>query len=339
MFKHLSAVLLFLSGTTALSAQQLVRYVELTPPRHQVSGSLYRHFEFMDSRPDTTLIGPIQIGPFENIDARLLFKDPTPSQLEQFMAGLVDSTAQDGTLLLQLRDLSFVEPIKVRYLFIKATLYARTDSGYRKLSTFDVTDVLDMYEMRLEVSDAVNRQLDGFIAAALSRPPTDSATYTLRNIAHMDSIEEQRIPLYTAASFTDGLYLNYSSFSKQIPDRQGIIKAKRDGSIVSVHIVDTGSNKIRLKPKNLYAIVYKGKPYICTEFGYYPLERVRDNFFFTGDIRIRATVREFATNWYFFGLLGIVEMATGFETTYDLLIDPLNGKFIHLRRIDKPQTL
>jgi hypothetical protein len=32
-------------------------------------------------------------------------------------------------------------------------------------------------------------------------------------------------------------------------------------------------------------------------------------------------------------------MATGFETTYDLLIDPLNGKFIHLRRIDKPQTL
>lgn len=153
----LTALILGLRLTGAL-AQQLVHYVELTPPKHKVSGSLYNHIEFMDSRPDTFLIGPIQIGPFGNIDARLVFKDPTQPRLEQFIAGFVDSTAQDGTLLLQLRDLSYVEPIKVRYLYIKATLYARTNNGYRKLSTLDVTDVLDGSGLALAVNSIINNQ-------------------------------------------------------------------------------------------------------------------------------------------------------------------------------------
>jgi hypothetical protein len=338
MFKLPPVLLPFLLAATALSAQQPVRYVELKPPKHKVSGSLYRHIEFMDSRPDTLLIGPIQIGPFENIDARLVFKDPTPSQLGQFMTGFVDSTAKDGTLLLQLRDLSFVEPIKVRYLIIKATLYARTDSGYRKLSTLDVTDVLDADGLSLRMNGIVNGQLDGFITAALTRLLTDSGTYTLSDIAHIDSIEEHALPLYTATTLTDGIYLHYASFSKQLPDRQGTIKVKKDGTISAVHILDDSGRIIRLRPKNVYAIVYKGKPYIATEYGFYPLERVRDNFFFTGDIRVAANSSDYIMAFGFTGLIGIFVASRGYEVTYDLLIDPLNGNFIHLRRIDKQQT-
>ena len=123
-----------------------------------------------------------------------------------------------------------------------------------------------------------------------------------------------------------------------MPDQQGTIKAKKDGTISSVHIIDTGSNKIKLRPKDLYAVVYKGKPYIATEYGFYPLERVRDNFFFTGDIRVSPNSSDYLTGFEFTGLLGVLVASRGYEETYDLLVDPLNGKFIHLRRIDKQQT-
>jgi hypothetical protein len=338
MTRYLLTALILSLRLAGAPAQQPVHYVELTPPKHKVSGSLYRHIEFMDSRPDTFLIGPIQIGPFGNIDARLAFKDPTTPQLEQFMSGFIDSTAQDGTLLLQLRDLSFVEPIKVRYLFIKATLYARTDSGYRKLSTLDVTDVLDGSGLALTVNSVVNGLLDGCIAAALKKSPTNTATYALTDIARIDSVEEYALPLYSAGSFVDGIYRHYTSFSKQLPDQQGTIKAKKDGTISSVYIVDTGSNKIKLRPKDLYAVVYKGRPYIATEYGFYPLERVRDNFFFTGDIRVAANSSDYLLGFGMTGLIGVFVASRGYEETYDLLIDPLNGNFIHLRRIDKQQT-
>src|ERR1700722_17998145 len=239
-------------------AQLPVRYFELAPPKHKVHGSLYRHIEFMDSRPDTLLIGPIEIGSLNNIDARLVFKKPIQPQLQRVIDSLDDPTAQDGTLLFQLRDISFVEPLKTRYLFVKATLYSLTDGGYRKLSTFDGTDILDNYDVATQVDEKVNGQLGDFIAAALTTLPMDTAVYTLQNITRIDSIEENALPLYTASSFTDGIYLNYASFSHQRPDKQGMIKAKRDGNISSVHILDDSSRKIKLKPKEFYALVYKG---------------------------------------------------------------------------------
>jgi hypothetical protein len=338
MTRYLLTALILDFCLTGASAQEPIRYFELSPPKHKIGGCLYRHIEFMDSRPDTVLIGPIQIGSLNNIEARLLFKTPILPQLQRLIDSMADSAAKDGTLLFQLRDISFVEPLKTRYLFVKATLYVRTDSGYRKLSTFENTDVLDGYDVSTQVNSIVNGQLDDFIAAALTRPATDPTIYTLRDIAHIDSIEVHSLPLYTVRTFTDGIYLNYASFSKQLPDRQGMIKVKRDGSVTSVHVLDSASNKIKLSSKSLYAVVYKGKPYIATEYGYYPLERVRDNFFFTGDIHIRGSKSEAAELAIIIGVGAALNVLSGFEETYDVLIDPLTGNFVHLRRIDKPET-
>jgi len=338
MTRYLFTALILSLFVGDAAAQQPVRYFELTPPKHKVRASLYRHIEFMDSRPDTLLIGPIEIGQLNNIDARLVFKKPIQPQLQRVIDSLDDTTAQDGTLLFQLRDISFVEPLKTRYLFVKATLYSKTDRGYRKLSTFDVTDILDNYDVATQVNEKVNGQLGDFIGAALTALPSDTAAYTLQDMTRIDSIEEHALLLYTASSFTDGIYLNYASFSQQRPDKQGMIKAKRDGNISSVHILDDSSRKIKLKPKEFYALVYKGKPYIATEYGIYPLERVRDNFFFTGDIHIRGSTSEVVSLALIVGVGTAIGTALGFEETYDLLIDPLNGNFIHLRRIENPQT-
>lgn len=337
MTRYLLTALIVNLCLGSAAGQDFIRYFTLTPPKnHKINGSLYRHLEFMDSRPDTTLIGLVQIGGFNNIDARLILKTPIQPQFQRVLDSLIDPAAKDGALLLQLRDMSFVETLHTRYLFVKATLYTLTPGGYRKLSTLDVTDLLEGYDVTTQVNTSVNDQLVNFISAALTVQPADSTGYTLTDLRHMDSIEEQRIPLYTAVSFTDGLYLNYTSFSRQVPDRQGMVKARRDGSISSVH--DTGTNKIKLKPKDLYAVVYKGKAFIATRYGYYPLQRIRNNLFFTGDIHIRPSSSYVASLVLFVGVGTALNAAAGFEETYDLLIDPLTGQFIHLRRIEKPQT-
>jgi hypothetical protein len=338
MFRLALTAALFLLAATSLPAQNQTRYFELTPPPAKVRGSLYRHLEFLDSREDTALIGVIQTGLLKNRDANLVFKTPILPQFQELMSGIVDSGAQDGTVLFQLRDLSFVEPTDSRYLHLCATLYVRTDGGYRKLSTIDTTRIFDVTDILNQIKRVVNWQLDNFISAALTNPAADSVLYSPADLAHIDSIEMHRLPVYTSASFTDGLYLSFSSFSKQLPDRQAMVTAKKDGSISAVQVLDEQAKKVKLKPKDVYAIVYQGRPFIATEYGYYRLERAGDNFFFTGDIRIKASQRDINGGQMALGLLGAYAASRGNQETYDLRVDHLNGSFIHLHLIPKPQT-
>jgi hypothetical protein len=50
-----------------------------------------------------------------------------------------------------------------------------------------------------------------------------------------------------------------------LPDRQGMIDARKDSSIASVKILDPNGNKIKIKSKNIYAVVNKGQTFVATE--------------------------------------------------------------------------
>jgi hypothetical protein len=340
MPRTLLAIPVFCLCLSAARAQLPVQYFELASPRAawKTRGSLYRHIEFLDSRKDSTMIGLVQIGPLNNLDARLVFKTPAQPQLQTLLSALIDSTAGDGTLLFQLRDFRFVESWGSRYVFIKATLYARKDSGFRKILTLDDHVVLRNQYILTATTALGNGLIDACIDSALTLPLTGKDLYSMRDLLHIDSVEEDKLPVYRTDRFTDGVYLNFSSFCQQTPDRQGWFKANRDGIVSSVHILDENAGKIRLKPKNAYAVVYRGKPFIATAFGYYPLEKVRDNFFFTGDIHIAATANDVVVGQFAFGLLGAIDNAVGFRKTYDIIIDPENGQFIHLREIPKTDS-
>jgi hypothetical protein len=139
MTKPLLTILLFYVFHSMANAQLPVVWFELTPDTslHRVHASLYNHLEFLDSRADSAMIGPIQTGIFNNQDAKLVFKKPTREQLQKLMSAAIDSTAKDGTLLLQLRDFSFVESYGSRYVFIRASMYVKVDTGYKILSNLD----------------------------------------------------------------------------------------------------------------------------------------------------------------------------------------------------------
>lgn len=321
-------------------AQLPIRYFQLDRPNSapRVTGSLYSHIDFVDSRMDSAMIGIIQTGPLNNQDTRLVFKEPIQPQLTALLSAMTDSTAADGTLLFQLRNYSFVETWGTRYFFIKATLYVKKENGFRELGTLDTHDAIRDSWVQLALPKIGSARIYNFLYASLTRTPTDSARYSLADIAHIDSIEKARLPLYTTDRYTDGIYLTYAAFSKQLPDMQGIIKANKDGSIAKVNIVNDSGRKQRIMPRYVYAVIYRGKPFLATDYGFYPAEKIRDNFFFTGDVRIAPTAGDVATGQMTFGLAGAVENAMGFRKTYDIIIDPENGQFIHLRQIAKTDS-
>jgi hypothetical protein len=114
---------------------------------------------------------------------------------------------------------------------------------------------------------------------------------------------------------------------------KGLVDFRKDGTITSVRITDTSEKKIKIKSKNLYAVIHKGNLFIATEYGYYPLQKINDNFFFTGDVKKAANSADISNAGMGFGLLGAGLASMGSRARYDMIIDHLNGRFFHLREI------
>jgi fructose-1,6-bisphosphatase/sedoheptulose 1,7-bisphosphatase-like protein len=94
---------------------------------------------------------------------------------------------------------------------------------------------------------------------------------------------------------------------------------------------------MKLKSKKLYALVFDGKPYIATEYGYYPLEKVHNILTFTGKVKVAASEGDKNGAQMAFGLIGRAMASGGYEASYEMAIDPVSGVFVHLHKIETPE--
>jgi hypothetical protein len=344
MLKATPVILAFLLSANAILAQDVIQQMEITPPppTMKVIHSLYRSIDVLDSREDT-VIGITQFGPLKNRDASLTLRSPLQPLFTRLMDSLIRPDAGEGRLVFQLRDFNYVEKYETRYCFLSATLYARYGLRCKKLADLD-TVIIFIAGMGSNIRKALEPEsskiIANFIAGALVREPADSLSYTPDEIGRIDSIEKRRILIYNRTDYVDGIYFTYSSFKQMLPDRQAIFKVKRD-AITGVSMLDDQAKAVKLKPKDVYAVVHQGKPFISTGYDYYPLIRLNDNLFFTGSLPVVYTRT--------FQLLGaipaiIIDLATtgiGREvtpSTYDAIIDYRTGKFIRLKKIEPVQT-
>src|SRR5687768_15227488 len=98
MFKSLTTLVVLTIVFTHLLGQHTKDF-ELNLPSKKVNASLYNSIGFLDSRPDTTHMGIVQLGVF-NKKARVVSKTTFDKQLENVLFELTDSTAKESTLLL-----------------------------------------------------------------------------------------------------------------------------------------------------------------------------------------------------------------------------------------------
>jgi hypothetical protein len=321
----LSLIALCLS-CTALFSQEVIE-IGLRAPKSKPQKSPYDTITFMDSRQDTTNIGVYYYG-LGDKSAKMILKQPFQPQLMSVLKACTDGSAGHGELLFQLRRFSFAERTRTKYVYLIASLYAKRDDRYIKLSDLDVTMIFDdEWALQMDLERTSNGVLAAFLARGIQEPGQDFVTYSYDDVVHIDSIVKRRLLAYNVSTYNEGLYSNYAAFTSQTPDVKGEVKLRSDGGFdVKIHSPEWRDPK---EGRHIFAVVYGGMPYIVTHFGYYPLEKKDGDFYFTGKLRVASTQQEKAGAQFVFGMVGrALALDKG---VYRVVLDPATGEFIHLK--------
>ena len=320
--------------TPKLFSQNRTEDFEITLPDKKVSNSLYKTIRFIDSRYDTSSIGIVQLGAF-NKKAKVVPEIPFATQLSNVMNALRDATAKDGELLFQLRQFNFAELTGAMsekgYCYLRAWLYSNKNGRYQKIASIDTVIFIKAMDVTKALFRNGSKTITNFIADNLLKDATDLQYYSFRDILQIDSMEKNDIPLYTTSQMKEGLYETYRSFLNQTPDKQVTAESK-DEKIASVKTINENGKTDKVKSKDVYAIVSNGKPFIATDYGYYPLQKINDDFYFTGKAKVNANTGDVIAASIFFGIIGGL-IASDAEATFEMKIDHINGGFIRLREI------
>jgi uncharacterized protein with FMN-binding domain len=334
MHKLLLAFVAMISLPLALFAQRTTEDFQISLPDQVISNSLYKTISYLDSRFDTTHMGIVQLGAF-NRKARVVPKTSFSTQLTNVMNTITDSTSRNGELLFQLRQLSFAEITGAMsekgYCFLRAALYAHINDTYQKINAIDTVLLVSSMDVTRALFRHGSKAITGLITGSLLIPAADSNYLSLTDIQKIDSIEKRKIKVYNTSAYSDGLYLNYSSFMNQVPDKQITVDVN-GAKISAVKMLDEHGKKIKVKAKDVYAIVNNGQPFIATEYGYYPMQRINDDLCFTGKAKITANTGSVVAASVLFGIIGGL-MASNANAVFEMKIDHINGGFIHIKEI------
>jgi hypothetical protein len=106
---------------------------------------------------------------------------------------------------------------------------------------------------------------------------------------------------------------------------------KKD-KISEVKTSDPQGKSEKIRAKDIYAIVYNGQPFIATDYGYYPLSKSGDDFFFTGKAKVTANTGDVIVAGVFFGIIGTL-IASDASSMFEMKLDHLNGGFMRIREV------
>ena len=292
-----------------------------TAPKSAPEKSLYKLIAFLDSRQDTSSVGSYSLDPGTK-PTKLMLKTPIQPQLEAILNAYTDASSAFGAVLFQLKRFSFAETQKTVYAYLSASLYALKDNGYVLLLNLDTTLVIEgPVNFQPALTYASNEAIDNFIARGITLAPTDTVVYSYDDVQRIDNVLKRKLKVYNTSTYAEGFYSNYTAFKNQLPDLQGEVKLRGDGSM-GVVLHSTEWTEPRGK-KHIFAVVYKGVPYVVTHFGYYRLEKQSDDFYFSGRLNVAGSSQS----------LGLFNSnaADADRRNYRVLIDYNNGEFIHLK--------
>lgn len=331
---------IFLAVPLFLCAQKKrIEDFQLTLPDQKIQNSLYSSIRFIDARFDTASVGIIQRGAL-NMGVLLVTRIPLEEQAKTVFTALTDKTAKTGKFILHIRQFSLVELAagvlgQQGYCYLRANLFAGNNGSYRMLNKFDsVIMVRSSYDVTKDLLKTGSEVLTGFITNNLLKEPVETESYSLADIYRIDSLEKRNLAVYQTDVYKDGVYRTFNSFISQTPDGQITAKVKKQ-EIWDVFTFNKKGKKEKVWQKDCYALIYNGKPYISTEFDYYPLYKKDGDFYFAGKARAPVITAEgIVTSVLFLGLLGGLILPYG-EATFEMKIDHLNGGFIRIRQVKK----
>jgi hypothetical protein len=333
MIKTLLLSLLLLLSFRSF-AQRETEDFQLSDPVGKTAASLYNKMGYLDSRADTSNMGIVQ----KNIlygRVYVINKIPMKVQILNLFNQLVDESAGTGELLFQLRQFNFVETTRGEkgYFQLRAAIYSKTGTEYLQAGFIDTVALLKGLEGTKALLNYGSKLTTEFIVSSLKKiPEASSHPFSFDDVVNIEAFEKQRLPLYSAPKYTEGIYSNYGSFKMQIPDKM-IVEGPEDGNGI-VKTLNGKGKVVWVAPKEIYAVVRKGKPFINTGFGFSPLTRSGADLFFQGHVEAAPKTLAVLTAGALFGALGALALGSPTDT-YEMKLDHLNGGFVYQRVLGK----
>lgn len=316
-------------------AQNTNNVFEIALPEVKIKNSLYNALNVLDSRQDTTHFGIVQLGAF-NRKTEVKISAPIESQLQKAFNHQLDGNAQNGKLLFQIRQFYFAEITSAfsekGYCYLKADLYANNNGNYKRLARIDTVAIVSAMDVTRLLMRQSSKLITDFIATSSAQKPVNAEDYTFADIVKIDDIEKSKIKLYTTENLAEGIYHTYSDFKLQQPNSTDFTVSTQQSPKV---FIEKEGKKAQLKPKEIYAFVKEGKAYIATDYGYYPLIKRDNNFYFNGKIKVSADNASVMTASLFFGIIGGLIASMPNAQTSELKIDHQTGEFIREKTTTK----
>ncbi|MDP1802513.1 MAG: hypothetical protein Q8L81_14230 [Bacteroidota bacterium] len=330
----------FLTLIFSALAQNKIKPFELDYTGKKIDNGLYNSIKYLDSREDTSNMGIVRIGAL-NKEALVTTNGNFSVQLNDLLKKINGVDAQQNEVLFQLRRLKFVEKEEEEgskehgYCFFRASLYANKDNAYQLISSIDTfIVVVESGDITNLILEEANNAIVYFLSNALKKQSTIGSILTWNEITKIDSVEKIKIKLYNVEKYTDGVYKTFMAFKAQIPDYSLFSITFEDGEITEIKAKNRKGKVRRIRKDNVYAIVNNGKPFISAQFGYYPLVKNNNDFYFIGDDKLHFIKGQIAKSTSIFDTTDYLYTPIPI-TSYEIKIDHVNGKFMRVRELKK----
>ncbi|MGE8553074.1 MAG: hypothetical protein ACN6OB_03930 [Chryseobacterium jejuense] len=342
-----SLTLLLLLTVTSIFAQSkkfIIEELNLPEPVQTISN--YNKIKLQDIRIDPEDYGIVMKGVSDR-KAKVKFSPSFEEQLSSmFDKGIEKSSARDQELLVQLRNLNYkevtIDMVQYGYFNFRALIFGGKENQYQLLKKVDTTMVLFKMDVTKKLEEQSLDYLRKTVFETVSAAPVDNRMYTQEDINNYDKIAKSQLPLYTQSKLKDGVYMNYKSFSEQVPDKSIDEIQVNLGMIAKVNYIDDKGKKRNAKTDS-YAVVNQGKAYILYEGELYPMRKTPEDFYFiskiydrpTGERQLLFGITGGMIGGPIGGVIGVL-ITKGKSKTYECQLDYFNGKYTIVREI-KPQ--
>jgi hypothetical protein len=337
--KNIITIIVFLLLPVAgLMAQEKTKLFLLDASKEKrVSASLYSSVDFLDSRENKVNLGVVRVGTLDK-EAAVIPQEDFQLQLNKVVAGLVGDEALPGKLLFQLRKLKFIEKaegnLEYGYCFFRASVYTPVESNrYKQIAAIDTFISVESRDVTNLIMESANKAIVRFMASSLQKDTLFKPIYTYNDIVRIDSIEKSRIKVYNVAEYTDGIYSSFESFKEQLPDYSLFSITFEDGEITEIKGKNQKGRILKLKSDEVYAMVNKGQPYISAQFGYYPLVKNNNDFYFIGDDKQHYIKGQLVKSNSLLNPVEYLYSPLPLTSTFEIKIDHINGKFMRVKEV------
>lgn len=319
-----------------ISAQKQREEFTISLPTKKADKSYYKTIKLLDRRMDTTSLGIVRKGLLNN-PANLFASQPLSDQFQDVLNSLNGENAENGTLVLYLRQFYFAEMAVHGYFYFQAFLFSKNeDATYSLLDQVNLAiDHKAKSNVTKEILQKGSEFLVDLIAVNASKKPQTSNHYTYQQIKDFEGVAKESISIFNSSELKDGVYNDYQALINQLPSKE-ITHVKFYGNapkIVRIYETVDGKEK-EIKKEGIYAIIYKGElyPYLSIENLFTKAEKRDNDYYFVGKIKAAPNSANILPS-FSYGSIG-VSWTSSPIIPFEMKIDYFNGDFIPIKEVE-----